>query len=522
MIIVYGCNNAWYKHLIINIFSLLKYNKTVKKIYILCEDNKIENLDKIKKLYNVDIKTISIEETINKYFKNQKNTNTKYTDFAYAKLLIPEVIKEEKVLYLDTDTIIKSDIQNLWNTNIDDYYAAGVKDYGGHLNKHKEELGINDKYINTGVLLLNNKKIREDNLIPKYFDIINSEDLLYPDQDAFNKVCTNKLLYIPSMYNFAINNMFPVTKFVYDSKLRKIIHYTGDKSDWVADKLFSEEWYEEEDDFYKTLFKNNDKNINIAYCCNRKLYRYLPINIYSLLKYNDRIKKIYLIIEDDSTSDIPYLKEVLNKYKVEIEIVNFTKYQFKYLSKDCKNLDTLFSNFCFAKLLLSELTKEDKIIYLDMDTIVKKDLSLLWELELGDNYALGTKDYGVLDKNNHYGKLNTNCKYINTGVMVLNLKKIRETNLVKDLFDYINSNELVYPDQDAFNIICDSKIKYISSMYNCAFGVTKQIISIDKAVIFHFLGEKEYWVTDKNHAEEYYEEYYQFCKEFNIDNYPLY
>jgi hypothetical protein len=59
-------------------------------------------------------------------------------------------------------------------------------------------------------------------------------------------------------------------------------------------------------------------------------------------------------------------------------------------------------------------------------------------------------------------------------------------------------------------------------MYNCAFGVTKQIISIDKAVIFHFLGEKEYWVTDKNHAEEYYEEYYQFCKEFNIDNYPLY
>lgn len=522
MIVVYGCNKSWYQHLIINIFSLLKYNKNVKKIYILCENSEIENLDILKDFYHINIEIILIRDIINKYFDNNKNINTVYTDFSYAKLLIPEVIKEDKALYLDTDIIIKGDLQDLWNTNIEEYYAAGIKDYGGHLDNHKENLGINDKYINTGVILLNNKKIRKENLIPKYFDLINRENLKYPDQDAFNYVCTDKLLYLPSMFNFAMNKFFNVTKFVFNPKHYKIIHYTGNKDDWVSDKLFAEEWYEEEHDFYKTVLNHNDKNINISYCCNRKLYRYLPINIYSLLKYNPRIKKIYLVIEDDSIDTIPYLKEVIKKYSVEVEVINFINYQFNYLSKKCENLDTIYSNFSFAKLLLSELTKEEKIIYLDMDTIVKNDLSLLWELDFNNNYALGVKDYGVLDENYHYGTLNTNCKYINTGVMVLNLDKIRKDNLVEKLFDFINSHKLVYPDQDAFNIICDSKISYIPSMYNFAYKVTKEVINRDKAIIIHYPGVKEYWITDKKQSEEYYDEYYKFCSEFHISDYPLY
>lgn len=522
MIVVYGCNRAWYKYLVISIFSLLKYNKHVKKIYILCEDKEIENLDKIKQFYNIDITIILIKDVIDKYFENNINNNTVYTDFAYSKLLISELIEEDKVLYLDTDTIIKGDLQDLWDTNIEKYYAAGIKDYGGFLDNHNVKLGITDKYINTGVMLLNNKKIKNDNLIPKFFKIINNEQLKYPDQDAFNKVCTANLLYLPSMYNFAINNHFNVTNFVFNPKHYKIIHYTGKKPDWVSDKYLAEEWYEEEQDFYKTIINCNDKNIKIAYCCDRKLYRYLPININSLLKYNKRIEKIYLIIEDDSIENIPYLSEVIDKYQVDVIIINFTNYQFNYLSKECENLNTIYSNFCFAKLLISELTNEDKVIYLDMDTIVKKDLSLLWEFDFNDNYALGVKDYGVLDENNHYGKLHINCKYINTGVLVLNLRKIREDNLVERLFNYINSHKLIYPDQDAFNIICNSKISYIPSIYNCAFIVTMQLFNYEKAVIFHFPGEKKYWVTDKKHAEEYYEEYYKLCKDFNIDNYPLY
>ncbi len=522
MIVAYGCNRKWYKYLIISIYSLLRNNNEVKKIYILCEDdsiNKIQYLEKIINKYKIECTVINITPTINKYFKNKYNVNTKYTNYALAKLLISEVTIEDKILYLDTDTIIRGNISKLYKYNIEDYYAAGVKDYGGFLNNHNKKLNIDDMYINTGVILLNTKKIREDNLIHKFFEIINNKSLTYPDQDAFNIICNKKLLYISSMYNYAINNTFQVTRNVFNRKLRKIYHYTGDKNDWVADKFYAEEWYYEQEKFYNEYKRiKNKKIIKIALCCNKKFYKYLAISINSLYKNNNNIKKLYLVIEDNNIDKIPYLNIVIAKYKINYEIVNFNNVEFNYLSKNSPNLNTIYSNFCFAKLLLSELTNEDKIIYLDTDTIVKGDLSPLWDLEISNNYALGVKDYGVRDENNYYGSLNIDCKYINTGVMVLNLDLIRKDKLVPKLFKQINSKKYKYPDQDVFNIVCNNKIGYLPSIYNCINKTTKEVEDYDKVKIFHYAGEKKYWTTDRKHSEEYYTEYEEFKEVYNLPN----
>ena len=106
--------------------------------------------------------------------------------------------------------------------------------------------------------------------------------------------------------------------------------------------------------------------------------------------------------------------------------------------------------------------------------------------------------------------------------MVLNLNKIRNDHLIQKLFDYINTHKLVYPDQDAFNIICVQQTCHIPSMYNCANLVIKQVIDYKKSVIFHYPGDKRYWITDRMYTEEYFEEYYDFCKEFQIESYNLY
>ena len=248
MIVAYGCNRDWYKYLIINIFSLLRHNKEVKKIYILCEDNdinKIKDLDIIIDRYDIECKVINITPIINKYFKNKYNTNTKYTNYALSKLLLSEVVEEDKVLYLDVDTIIRSNISSLYKYNIDDYYAAGVKDYGGFLNNYNKDLGIDDMYINTGVILLNINKIKQDNLIPKFFNIINTRTLTYPDQDAFNIVCNNKIGYIPSIFNCICKT----TKEVSDYDKVKIFHFAGEKKYWATDKKHSEEYFIEYEEF---------------------------------------------------------------------------------------------------------------------------------------------------------------------------------------------------------------------------------------------------------------------------------
>lgn len=520
MVVVYGCNRDWYKYLEVNIYALLKYNHTVEKIYILCEDNNMNNfnyLKKIKSTYNVDFIIYNITDLIYKYFNGKYNSNLIYTDFAYSKLLISEVVKDDKVLYLDVDTIVKDDISKLWNYNIQGYYAAGVKDNGGFENGHNKKIGAVGKYVNTGVLLLNCELIRRDRLVEKFFNIINSRNLRYPDQDAFNIVCGNRIIYVPSMFNNAFNELFDVTKYVKNPKLRFIYHYTGDKTNWVADKYFAEEWYFEYFEMLKRYKDNYINRIRVAFSSNRNLYKYLAFNVYNLLKYNKGVETLYLIIEDDDISSIPNLEDVLNLFDVDVKIINFSKVKYNYLTFDCSNLNSSFSDFCFGKLLLSEFTGEDKIIYLDMDTVVKKDISILFNMEIDDVYALGVKDYGVLDDNNHYGSLNISTKYINTGVMVLNLKKIREDNLVDKLFNYINNNKLKYPDQDAFNIICNDKVRYIPSIFNCCNFVTKEVLNYDNIYIFHYPGYKHNWIIDHYYSEDYYVEFYDFLKKFNID-----
>jgi lipopolysaccharide biosynthesis glycosyltransferase len=59
----------------------------------------------------------------------------------------------DTILSLDVDTIVNEDISDIWNTPLDNYYLAAVKE---------PEKSINSLYINMGVALLNLKKLRDD------------------------------------------------------------------------------------------------------------------------------------------------------------------------------------------------------------------------------------------------------------------------------------------------------------------------------------------------------------------------
>ena len=57
---------------------------------------------------------LNVEEKISNYFNNSHNSSTVYTDYAFSKLIVSECVSEDKVLYLDTDIIIKGDISSIW------------------------------------------------------------------------------------------------------------------------------------------------------------------------------------------------------------------------------------------------------------------------------------------------------------------------------------------------------------------------------------------------------------------------
>ena len=255
MIIAMCCTETWYSHLIIGLYSLLENTSSIKKIYLLIETENIYDvpyLDYIINKYDVEFKLIKVNKLIKKKFnKNNPNKDSFFTAFTYGKLILTEIVEENKVLYLDTDTLVVKDISNLWNYDISEYYIAGVKDWGIEERGNIEELGINGKYVNSGVVIFNLDKMRKDNVESKCFELINNIELIFPDQDALNYVCTDKELYLPSMYNVCDD----VTMEIEDRDLAKIYHFAGIKDDWVVNLRYAEEWYNVEEKFYKEIKK---------------------------------------------------------------------------------------------------------------------------------------------------------------------------------------------------------------------------------------------------------------------------
>lgn len=253
MIIAMSCTKSWYNHLVVGLYSLLDNNKSIYKIYLLVEtenEKDIKYLNLLKEKYNVEFVLINANNYFGKYIKEDSpNYNSFFTNFALGKLMLSDFVEEDKVIYLDTDALVVKDISNVWRYDISDYYVAGVKDFGIYKRGNIDELGINGKYINSGFLIFNLKKIRKEKIQKKWFDIINKQELIFPDQDALNIVCTNKELYLPSMYNICDD----VTLELENKSLAKVYHYAGIKENWVVDLRYAEEWYNVEEKFYNYL-----------------------------------------------------------------------------------------------------------------------------------------------------------------------------------------------------------------------------------------------------------------------------
>ncbi len=146
-------------------------------------------------------------------FINMKNayqgnkTADHITAPTYYRLQLPSLISDSKCIYLDGDIIVKQDLSELYNVNIDDCYVAGVKAAAlQRQTAYADKLGIPDmtQYVNAGVLLMNLEKMREDNVeknFEHYLPEIAPRQLMCADQDVINACCYDKIKILPFKYN---------------------------------------------------------------------------------------------------------------------------------------------------------------------------------------------------------------------------------------------------------------------------------------------------------------------------------
>ncbi|MCL2481866.1 MAG: glycosyltransferase [Propionibacteriaceae bacterium] len=129
------------------------------------------------------------------------------TPAALLKFRLPDLIPRDKLLYLDGDIVVNSDLSSLFDYDIDGYYLAAVPDSGSLYFKHKY-LELVDTYFNTGVMLLNLERMRIDNcadtLIRTKAEI---HDSMLMDQNVFNLVFKSGVLYLPIRFNLLYVNL---------------------------------------------------------------------------------------------------------------------------------------------------------------------------------------------------------------------------------------------------------------------------------------------------------------------------
>ena len=157
----------------------------------------------------------------------------------YYRLELPWIIEDEKCLYLDVDLVIDKDLSELYNTSIDDYYIAGVKAAGFYkseedMESKAKELGIGklDQYVNAGVLLMNLRKMREEN-IREAFNKGLLKNYKVQDQDILNSVCYGHIKLLHPKYN-------SMTKY----RIFDVEYYEDENGEYIRRCFTRDEWYE--------------------------------------------------------------------------------------------------------------------------------------------------------------------------------------------------------------------------------------------------------------------------------------
>ena len=252
--IFYAIDDSYAKFVAVSIKSLImnannNYNYDINVIY---ENLSEENAKKLKSLETDNVKIILTEMNQNLSMITDKLGNRlreyTFTLTIFFRLFIPVMFpKYDKCIYIDADTVIPGDISRLYNEDLGNNYLGCIVDKSTIDNEilasyFEEVVGIpRDKYINSGVLLMNSKKLRELKIDEKFLDLYTKYgfDVIAPDQDYINSMCYGHIKYLSDIYDAMPNpNNKEVEKPV-------IIHYN----------LFLKPWQYENVQYYDYFWK---------------------------------------------------------------------------------------------------------------------------------------------------------------------------------------------------------------------------------------------------------------------------
>ena len=259
--------------------------------------------------YNYDILILTQniseknKEILKKMIKNRSNFSIRYLDptsyiqgcsfyirghfsvETYFRLVLPELLPAyQKILYLDSDMVVESDVAELYNENIESFLLGACHDadtaglYNGYEPNKKAYMDQVLKlkkpymYFQAGTLLMNLEEFRKVYTVEEKLKYAASQKFQLLDQDILNKLCEGSVRYLDMAWNMMVDyagirkNQIVVKApawlnemYLEARKKPKIIHYAGSEKPWYHPEMdFGETFwnYARKTPYYEELVRD--------------------------------------------------------------------------------------------------------------------------------------------------------------------------------------------------------------------------------------------------------------------------
>lgn len=249
--IAYAPDDKYVNQTVVSMKSALEHNKQVEFI-IMYSKLSAESMQKLGAVGG-SLRLIKMDESLFSDLTLSKWVTVQ----AWFRIKLPDLCKDlDKVLYLDCDTLIRGNLDELFSLDLTDKYLAGVKDVWG-VSKYVKRLDMKSGvYVNSGMLLFNCDYCRKEHFFDKVVDFAknNAKIIEFCDQDSINKVVDEHKLVISPKYNLMDTwwrggyyefEGKEETEYLQAKENPVIVHLTGLKPAFKGcGNKFKDEWWE--------------------------------------------------------------------------------------------------------------------------------------------------------------------------------------------------------------------------------------------------------------------------------------
>ena len=241
--IVYALDDKFIPFLSVSIQSILdnSNSRDYYKFYVLNQGVNSEH-KKLLSVYNTENSSIEFVNVLDKIkpILHKLCVRDNYSEEIYFRFFIPSLFPEyEKIIYIDSDTVLVDDIAKLYDQNVKGYVLGVVPDetvanlelFVSYVENY---LCIPYKeYFNSGVLLINSKEFVRQRILEKFIKALEMVTFrVAPDQDYLNVLCKGKVKYLDLSWD-----KMPINPEEFNEKDLKLIHYNLNLKPWKYDNI---------------------------------------------------------------------------------------------------------------------------------------------------------------------------------------------------------------------------------------------------------------------------------------------